>query len=411
VRKFVHLPARWDKEAARLWSAGQLDEAIAAARTALDAMAEPDADAFIQPSFYLFQRERYREGAELLERGLEHFPTDPMILLSLGGSYVRSGEFERGLPHLDRFLELGFVDMAAFDALAHAHCELGDKILARSYGSLALDSKDRATAERHGQPALNLDVDPAGKAKVIAFTLFGSNPRYLRGALQNVLAARTLYPGWTCRFYVDDSVDAAFREVVAEEGAELRMDDSGERDTRHLLCRRFLVSDDPDVGYFMVRDCDSVVSEREAAAVGEWLESGLPFHTMRDWYTHTDPMLAGMWGGIAGVFPDMGKTIDDYIKTAPRSTNWDQYFLREQVWPAIRDHVCVHDRYFASYKARPFPTPTPPGRTHVGQNEYVAERGAQADAIERYFERIPALKAKSRTIPVSLDALFRKDGS
>jgi hypothetical protein len=45
----------------------------------------------------------------------------------------------------------------------------------------------------------------------------------------------------------------------------------------------------------------------------------------------------------------------------------------------------------------------------VGQNEYVAGHGAQADALEPFFERIPALKAKSRTIPVSLDALFRKD--
>ena len=69
--------------------------------------------------------------------------------------------------------------------------------------------------------------------------------------------------------------------------------------------RRFLVSDDPDVGYFLVRDCDSVVSAREAAAVAKWLGSGLPFHAMRDYYTHTDPLLAGMWGGIAGVFPDI----------------------------------------------------------------------------------------------------------
>ena len=31
---------------------------------------------------------------------------------------------------------------------------------------------------------------------VIAFSLWGSNPRYLRGALTNATVARYLYPGW-----------------------------------------------------------------------------------------------------------------------------------------------------------------------------------------------------------------------
>ena len=104
---------------------------------------------------------------------------------------------------------------------------------------------------------------------------------------------------------VDDSVDAKSLKVMTEEGAEIVHDERGDHDPRHRPSRRFLVSDDPDVGYFLVRDCDSVVSAREAAAVAKWLGSGLPFHAMRDYYTHTDPLLAGMWGGIAGVFPDI----------------------------------------------------------------------------------------------------------
>ena len=60
---------------------------------------------------------------------------------------------------------------------------------------------------------------------------------------------------------------------MAEEGAELVHDPSGDTDIRHLLCRRFLVSDDPDVGCFMVRDCDSVIGEREASAVTVATES------------------------------------------------------------------------------------------------------------------------------------------
>jgi hypothetical protein len=111
-------------------------------------------------------------------------------------------------------------------------------------------------------------------------------------------------------------------------------------------------------------------------------------------------MLAGMWGGIAGVFPDMGKAIAAFTEAAPLNTNWDQYFLRDQVWPAIRDHVLVHDRLFSSYRARPFPTPTPHGREHVGQNDYVTDKDGQASALAAFAGRIPALGLAR---PVKLD--------
>jgi hypothetical protein len=402
MRGFVHTPERWDRKAATLWAAGRREEAAKRCLEVLDGDPSPDADAFIQPGFYLFQLDRFDVGTAVLERGLDRFPDHPMILLSLGSSYNRWGKHDRARPLLDRFIGLGFIDASAFDALASSNAALGDFIAARLYGTLALAEKDNATAERHGCPPLKRARRNKKLKKVIAFTLFGSNPRYLRGALQNILAARALYPGWRCRFYVDDSVDEVFRQVIADEGAEVVVDYKDEADIRHRLTRRFLVSDDPKVGHFMVRDCDSVVSPREAAAVAEWIESGLPFHAMRDWYTHTDPMLAGMWGGIAGVFPAMGQAIARFTDAAPLNTNWDQYFLRDQVWPAIRDHVMVHDRYFSAHRAQPFPTPTPGGREHVGQNEFVSGKKAQESALAAFAERVPAL-GLARAVKLNLN--------
>ena len=389
---YVHKPVRWDKEAAALWGAGLKDAALAKSMRTLEGATAPDADAFIQPGFYLFQLDRFDEAVAVLKRGAKLHPKHPMILLSLGSAYNRAHRHQEAIPWLERFLALGFIDASAFDALASSHADTGDLIKAKMFGTMALNEKDRATADRHGTPPLNLKKRPGKKQQVIAFTLFGSKPRYLRGALQNVLAARDLYPGWTCRFYVDDSVDATFLEVIEAEGAELVRDTSGDRDLRHLLTRRFDVADDAKVGRFMVRDCDSVVNPREAAAVAQWIESGLPFHAMRDWWTHTDPMLAGLWGGIAGVFPDMSGRIAGFIGDKPLSTNWDQYFLRDQVWPAIRDQVMVHDRCYAAWRAQPFPTPTPAGREHVGQNEYASDQAGQARALAAFAERVPALR-------------------
>lgn len=397
---YTHHPQRWDRASAAVWKQGNRELAAKLALQALDDMAEPDPDAFIQPGFYLFLLGRYKDAAAVLERGVKLYPDHPMIRLTLGSSYTRGRTHKAALPHLERFLALGYADMSAFDALAYSCSETGDFIRAKMFGTLALQEKDKATKDRHGKPKLKL-VKPGRKKQVIAFTLFGSDPRYLRGALQNVVVARDLYPGWTCRFYVDDSVDAHFLSVLEAEGAELVKDTSGNRDLRHLLTRRFLVADDPKVGRFMVRDCDSVVNPREAAAVAEWIESGLPFHVMRDWWTHTDPILAGMFGGIAGAFPGMRNRIEAFSRDKPLNTNWDQYFLRDQVWPAIRDQVMVHDRCYPSHRARPFPTPTPAGRAHVGQNEHNAERASQAAALDDFAGSVPSLQL-APAIPIKL---------
>ena len=397
---YVHKPVTWNREASALWAAGMRDAAVTMCLKALDANLAPDADAFIQPGFYLFQMERFDVGTTVLERAVTRFPDHPMILLSLGSSYSRWRKHKRAIPLLERFLALGIVDASAYDALAMSCSMTGDTIRARIFGTMALNEKDALTRDRHGTPALNPPGDVASRRRIIAFSLFGSHPRYLRGALQNVLVARDLYPGWTCRFTVDDSVDPTFLAVMAEEGAEIVHDTSGDDDLRHRLCRRFLVADDPEVGYYMVRDCDSVVSAREAAAVAEWIDSGLPFHAMRDWYTHTEPLLAGMWGGIAGVFPDMAGAIASYREATPFNTNWDQFFLRDQVWPAIRDQVMVHDRYFTTHRAQPFPTPSPRGVIHVGQNEFATVKIEQAAALTDYATRIPALAIGGKPTPL-----------
>jgi hypothetical protein len=60
------------------------------------------------------------------------------------------------------------------------------------FGTMALAEKDKATADRHGTAAQPQEA-PRQEKQVIAFTLFGSKPRYLRGALHNVLATKDLY--------------------------------------------------------------------------------------------------------------------------------------------------------------------------------------------------------------------------
>ena len=88
---------------------------------------------------------------------------------------------------------------------------------------------------------------------MIAFSIWGSNPRYLRGALRNALLIPDLYPDWQARFHLDTTVPLEFRELLQSLGAEVRLMHAGQS-MRQKLCRRFQVANDRAVGRFLVRD-------------------------------------------------------------------------------------------------------------------------------------------------------------
>jgi hypothetical protein len=98
---------------------------------------------------------------------------------------------------------------------------------------------------------------------------------------------------------------------------------------------------------------------------------------MRDWWTHTDLLLAGMWGGIAGVLPNLKNLLDHYRPPTMDTATIDQQFLRERIWDGVRRSVLVHDRYYRSAHSQPWPDPTPAGDCHVGQDEFHAQRARQ----------------------------------
>src|SRR5690349_17077258 len=123
---FTYSPQRWNAAAAAAWALGEHDKAIRTCLAALDAEPNPDADAFIQPGYYLFLMNRFADSAALLARGAERFPDHPMILLSLGGSATRAHKSAEAIAAIERFLALGYTDSTAFDALAHAYAQVGD---------------------------------------------------------------------------------------------------------------------------------------------------------------------------------------------------------------------------------------------------------------------------------------------
>jgi len=195
--------------------------------------------------------------------------------------------------------------------------------------------------------------------KVISFSLWGDNPKYTYGAIKNAYLVKEIYPGWICRFYIGRSVPGDVVDHLKKiDNTEVVLKD--EHGDWTGMFWRFYVAGEPDVEVMLSRDTDSRLNVREKEAVDEWLASDKNFHIMRDHSGHCTKIMGGMWGVK---YPKL-KNIEEMISSYHKGDFWqvDQNFLKEVIYPIIKDDSMVHDEYhkFESH-ARPFPTPRLPG--------------------------------------------------
>ena len=185
--------------------------------------------------------------------------------------------------------------------------------------------------------------------KIISFSLWGDNPVYTIGAIKNADLALEIYPGWICRYYIGKSVpNDIITALIEKDNTEVFvMNEDGDWTG---MFWRFYPAAEPDIDVMISRDTDSRLSLREKAAVDEWLSSDKDFHIMRDHPYHATEILGGMWGVRGDLLSNMRQMILDYAK----GDFWqvDQNFLKEQVYPVIVNHTCVHDEFF---EKKPFP--------------------------------------------------------
>ena len=225
-------------------------------------------------------------------------------------------------------------------------------------------------------PASRAATDDNG-IKVLSFSVYGLSRRYLDGLIRIALNAPTIYPGWQVRVYHPPDLHQDFKVKLDAIGDHVKLVDvsndtpqwvyssaAGNASTTTSTTEgggidptmwRFLVASDPTVSVYAIRDCDSVLSLREKAAVDEWLVSGKKFHIMHDHPLHHPTtyaaILAGMWGGRRDSVPQMDKLLKQYRNDKRRSGRAnvfgdDQLFLWQHIVPLARNDCVHHDSYY-----------------------------------------------------------------
>jgi hypothetical protein len=279
-----------------------------------------------------------------------------------------------------------------YDMLALAYGQLGQWDEARRYGLQALNMRARYLNSEPVIPLPNLlPMPPLPSARtrernVIAFSLFGDNPKYCETAVLNVQEQPSIYPYWVCRFYVDGSVPGhVIKRLRAGDAQIVQVDGPAAQWPGEMW--RFLALDDSLAHRILFRDADSVISGREAGAVEQWLTSGKRFHMMRDDGSHAELIQAGLWGVVAGSLPPLQELMRRFLSAPLPSKHWaDQHFLRQYVWPYARTSLMQHDSVFGFMDAVPFPDGDRPKDFFVGKMESVevsfAVKGKQPDGSE-----------------------------
>ncbi len=309
--------------------------------------------------FYWLRKTDHAKAVAFSDMAAELLPQDPdapyNAIFALFQSQQWEAAADRALAALQRLGE----DFRWHNILCTALGALGRYEEARHHGTRSLILKD-AAATAAPFPIAELPVPPFDASRrarnVIGFSLFGAEARYTEGAVLNARAARFIYPAWTCRFYIDDSVPKPVVDRLMAEGAQV-LKVGGLPVAAYGPLWRFLVADDAEVDRYLIRDADSVVNTRERVAVDEWLASDRHFHVMRDNYNHSELVLAGMWGGVHGALPTLGTAMQTHINSRRHvlGRTEDQEFLRESLWPTIRQSVLVHDSQFDFGPHRDFP--------------------------------------------------------
>ena len=309
--------------------------------------------------FYWLRAAHMEKALRFSDMASELLPENTDSVYNAVYALLQAGRWADVVPRAEAALAR-FGDMFQWhNILCTAHGKLGQLDAARKHGTRCLELKDAAATE----PALALRRAPvppfnprSPERNAVSFSLFGTNERYLRTAIVNAGAIRVLYLGWTCRFYIDDTVPELVVKALMAEGAAIMKVPALPANPFGTFWR-FLAADDPGVDRYIVRDADSVVNVREAAAVQEWIDSGRHFHVMRDNFDHGELILAGMWGGTRPALPPLLPWAQRYL--AARSDllgrTADQEFLRDQLWPTIKTSMLTHDSQFDFGEHRDFP--------------------------------------------------------
>jgi hypothetical protein len=292
-----------------------------------------------------FQKRDWAPALALAEDLVRRQPDVARLQKALIATLSNMKRFEETITQAARYIERHGEDLTMLDALKVAYFYTRKIDDAVRYGQRALTLRDIEACRNPPAVAVTEPDGPPMGNNVISFSLWGTAPFYAYGAMINLVLARTVYPGWLCRFYVAADVPRPCVAFLRDNGADVRNIEDEYPGVG--LFQRFLVMNDATVGRFLVRDCDARLTVAEAGLVQQWIDSAYPFHVVRDHVLHNELMIGCMWAGRTDCGIDIVELMRRYFTLGPTAKyGHDQRMLGLMLWPLIRNRSLIHDKYY-----------------------------------------------------------------
>ena len=193
---------------------------------------------------------------------------------------------------------------------------------------------------------------------VFSFCLYGSNPKYTLGMIENVKIINDKFNGWYIYIYYNNVPENILKQLQLYNNVVLIKSTYTNHKT---MLDRFKAIDNVDVDIMMVRDADSRIHDRDIWAINQFINSTKKLHIIRDHRYHQRPIMGGIFGMKKGL---INFNIENAIKLfEPQHADIyqvDQNFLQYFIYPtAIKNNdYLLHGHTIAGNEIlTPFPFP------------------------------------------------------
>jgi len=170
--------------------------------------------------------------------------------------------------------------------------------------------------------------------KIFSMSVYGTNARYITGAIRQTELCEKYFPDWQIRIYTDNAENFSH---ISQRASIVEVKDG----TAGVFWRFRPLFESPQ-NIVLVRDSDSRITQREQMAVNEWLQCQQDFHIIKDHESHYE------WPINAGLFAAKGEFSADLYNSMLEAQNnhyytSDQVWLRNCVWPQKQSTTLIHN--------------------------------------------------------------------
>lgn len=198
---------------------------------------------------------------------------------------------------------------------------------------------------------------------LVSFSLYGTDQKFLHGAIRNSEIINGLGADWASLFYIGNDVPKPVLSILKSHGAIIVEQQSDWHPNGMFW--RFNAAREFDFDYLLVRDVDSRITPREIEFVKTWIESSKIIHVIRDHPHHKAVIMGGLWG-VTSQIKSIGINWNA-MSNYGNDRGSDQNFLRDEVWLMVKHSSREFGSAFITSLARPWKSKRDPNGGFIGE--------------------------------------------